>query len=205
MSRLIEDIDACLPQTQCTRCGYPRCRAYAEAIARGEADLNRCPPGGEVTIHALATLLQMPPKPLDPACGTHAPRLVAVIEEANCIGCTLCIKACPVDAIVGAAKQMHTVLTRECTGCELCIAPCPVDCIRLEPALPVENAGPWPAFTREETQRWRQRTEARLGRLARKRARAGDGDEAAQATPAAARIKADIAAAIARVKARRNV
>lgn len=203
MSERVDDIDACLPQTQCTRCGYPRCRAYAQAIARGEADINRCPPGGEVTIHALAALLRTAPKALDPACGTHGPRLVAVIEEASCIGCTLCIKACPVDAIVGAAKQMHTVLTRECTGCELCIPPCPVDCIRLEPAASNTEAGPWPEYGREETQRWRARTEARWARLARKSAHVREGG--APENPAeAARIKADIAAAIARVKARRG-
>ena len=124
-------IDAVLPQTQCTRCGYPTCRAYAEAIARGETDINHCPPGGADGVIALANLLDRVPKPLDPANGAEAPPLVAFIDESLCIGCTKCIQACPVDAIVGAAKRMHTVIASECTGCELCLAPCPVDCIEL--------------------------------------------------------------------------
>lgn len=127
-------IDALLPQTQCAQCGYPGCRPYAEAIAAGEADINRCPPGGESTVLALADLLGKDPKPL--VTETRA-KAVARIEEATCIGCTLCIQACPVDAILGAAKQMHTVIEPECTGCELCLEPCPVDCITMVP-LPQE-------------------------------------------------------------------
>jgi len=131
---LAERIDALLPQTQCTRCGYPACRAYAEAIAIGEADFNQCPPGGAAGIVALATLLGRAPKPLNPANGVEKPREIALIDEAACIGCTKCIQACPVDAIVGASKFMHTVLVDECTGCDLCIPPCPVDCITMVPA-----------------------------------------------------------------------
>ena len=126
-------IDALLPQTQCTRCGYPTCRAYADAIAHGDSDINHCPPGGAEGIAALATLLDREPLPLDPANGAEAPPIVAVIDEGICIGCTKCIQACPVDAIVGAAKRMHTVIAAECTGCELCLPPCPVDCIVLVP------------------------------------------------------------------------
>jgi electron transport complex protein RnfB len=128
---LAERIDALLPQTQCTRCGYPACLDYAQAIARGEADINQCPPGGQGGIDALAALLERASKPLNPANGVEKPREIAVIDEETCIGCTKCIQACPVDAIVGASKMMHTILVEECTGCELCIAPCPVDCIAM--------------------------------------------------------------------------
>jgi len=131
---LARQIDALLPQTQCTRCGYADCHAYAEAIAAGDAGINRCPPGGEATIVALAGLTARAVKPLDPACGEHLPLLVARIDEAACIGCTLCIAACPVDAIIGGPKRMHAVLTTLCSGCELCVAPCPVDCIDMQPA-----------------------------------------------------------------------
>ncbi|MCL5669039.1 MAG: electron transport complex subunit RsxB [Gammaproteobacteria bacterium] len=130
---LVNKIDALLPQTQCGQCGYPGCRPYATAIANGEADINQCPPGGEAGIIALADLLGRDPKPLNAKHGAVKPKMVAVIDEPLCIGCTLCIQACPVDAILGAAKQMHTVIEQECTGCELCVAPCPVDCIRMEP------------------------------------------------------------------------
>jgi len=126
---VVDQIDALLPQTQCAQCGYPGCRPYAEAIASGEADINQCPPGGEAGIRALADLLGREPKPLNPENGVEKPRTVAVIDEEVCIGCTLCIQACPVDAIVGASKQMHTVIEEVCTGCDLCLPPCPVDCI----------------------------------------------------------------------------
>jgi len=129
---LVEKIDAVLPQTQCGQCGYPGCKPYAEAIAKGEADINLCPPGGEEGIRKLADLLGVEPKPFG-ADRQPRPKAVAVIDENTCIGCTLCIQACPVDAIVGAAKQMHTVIASECTGCELCVAPCPVDCISMHP------------------------------------------------------------------------
>ncbi|HWZ64571.1 MAG TPA: RnfABCDGE type electron transport complex subunit B [Steroidobacteraceae bacterium] len=125
------DIDALLPQTQCTRCGYPGCRPYAEAIASGAAEINQCPPGGAATIEALAALLRRPALPLNPANGAEGPQLVAQIDEDACIGCARCLPPCPVDAIVGAQRQMHTVVLALCTGCELCIAPCPVDCITM--------------------------------------------------------------------------
>jgi len=130
---LVDQIDSILPQTQCGQCGFPGCRPYAEAIANGEADINQCPPGGEEGIRHLADLLGREFKALDEEHGVEKPKSAAVIDEQTCIGCTLCIQACPVDAIVGAAKQMHTVIEKECTGCELCLAPCPVDCITMQP------------------------------------------------------------------------
>lgn len=126
---LVEKIDAILPQTQCGQCGYPGCRPYAEAISRGEADINLCPPGGAEGVRRLADLLGREVKPLS---AEEKPKQVAIIDEQRCIGCTLCIQACPVDAIVGAPKQMHTVVESLCTGCELCAKPCPVECIRME-------------------------------------------------------------------------
>lgn len=130
---LTEKINQLLPQTNCQRCGYTGCLPYAQAVAEGTAH-NQCPPGGSKTIQALSALLHRPILSLNPEHGTEGPRVVAVINEAECIGCTKCLIACPVDAISGAAKWMHTVITNECSGCELCIAPCPVDCISLEPA-----------------------------------------------------------------------
>jgi electron transport complex protein RnfB len=130
-TELIEAIDALLPQTQCTKCGYQGCRPYAEAIARGDADINQCPPGGEAGIRKLAQLLGRERKILNPANGIEKPRTAALIDESRCIGCMLCINACPVDAIIGSPKQMHTVLTEFCTGCDLCVPPCPVDCIEM--------------------------------------------------------------------------
>ena len=129
-------IEAVLPQTQCGQCGYPGCRPYAEAIAAGAADINQCPPGGEAGVRALAELLGREPKPLNPDNGSEKPKLLAFIREDECIGCTKCIQACPVDAIIGAPKLMHTVVADLCTGCELCLPPCPVDCIDLEPVQP---------------------------------------------------------------------
>ncbi len=130
---LIDRIDAILPQTQCGQCSYPGCKPYATAIANGEADINQCPPGGDAGVRALADLLGREYKPLNAEHGAPKPKSVAVIDENTCIGCTLCIQACPVDAILGAAKHMHTIIASECTGCELCLAPCPVDCITMEP------------------------------------------------------------------------
>ena len=202
-------IDAWLPQTQCMQCGYPRCRAYAEAVAHGEAGINQCPPGGEITIAALAKLLNVPSEPLNPRFGMHKPRARAVIDEAVCIGCRKCIDACPVDAILGARKLMHTVIADECNGCELCLPPCPVDCIVMVPADQAEAAEPWPEYTRAETNRWRARTENRLRRLARrKRTRHGtphSTESAAPLPPDRERIRAEIRAAVERVKTKRKI
>ena len=128
---LIREIDAILPQTQCTRCGYPTCKNYATAIANGEAEINQCPPGGDAGITKLANLLKKPILSLNPQNGTIHPKTLAIIDEDVCIGCTLCIKACPVDAIIGSNKMMHTVIASECTGCDLCVPVCPVDCIHI--------------------------------------------------------------------------
>src|SRR5215475_508119 len=171
-----EDIDALLPQTQCTRCGYEGCRPYAQAIAAGEAPINQCPPGGAATIEALATLLERAPLPLNPANGAEGPELVAQIDEEACIGCARCLPPCPVDAIVGASKQMHTVVLALCTGCELCVAPCPVDCIRMLPrtALPQPPAAPTPAENRARYEsrnlRLAQRAQSRAVLLAERKA-----------------------------------
>jgi electron transport complex protein RnfB len=140
---LVEKIDAVLPQTQCGQCGYPGCKPYAEAIAKGEADINLCPPGGEEGIHKLAELLGVEFKPFGEGKGPRA-RAVAFIDENTCIGCTLCLQACPVDAIAGAAKQMHTIIAAECTGCELCVEPCPVDCISMQPIPEDISNWKWP-------------------------------------------------------------
>lgn len=141
---IVDQIDKILPQTQCGQCGFAGCRPYAEAIAAGEADINRCPPGGEATIQTLADLLDIEAKPLDAECGVEKPKMLAVIDEQRCIGCTLCIQACPVDAILGAAKHMHTVIASECTGCELCVEPCPVDCIDMVEMKPNPSTWRWP-------------------------------------------------------------
>ena len=138
---MVERIDRLLPQTQCGQCGYPGCKPYAEAIAAGDK-INKCPPGGEATIQALAELLDMEPEPLDAVEG-EKPQMVAYIREAECIGCTKCIQACPVDAILGAAKQMHTVIVSECTGCDLCVEPCPVDCIDMIPVASTLQTWKW--------------------------------------------------------------
>jgi electron transport complex protein RnfB len=160
----VEAIEALLPQTQCTRCGYPGCRPYAEAVAQGSAEINQCPPGGAALISRLAALLGRAPLALDPARGQEGPPRLAYIDEHACIGCAKCLPPCPVDAIIGARKQLHTVVTELCTGCELCIAPCPVDCITLvpRPALP-----PPPAPTANRV-RYAAHT-ARLERRARER------------------------------------
>ena len=161
---LANRLDTLLPQTQCTRCGYPACRPYAEAIAGGEADIDRCPPGGDAGAGAIAALLGHVAKPVDPAYGREAPPAIAVIDEAVCIGCTKCIQACPVDAILGASKRMHSILAAECTGCELCIAPCPVDCITMQAiaAVPLTREA---VLTR--ARHARRRYEARAQRLER--------------------------------------
>lgn len=147
---VVDKIDAILPQTQCGQCGYPGCRPYAEAIARGDADINQCAPGGEAGIQALADLLDREPKPLSAEHGTVKPtKTVVTIDEQVCIGCTLCIQACPVDAILGSAKHMHTVISEECTGCDLCIPVCPVDCIHVVPVPTTLKTWIWP-YPQEE-------------------------------------------------------
>jgi electron transport complex protein RnfB len=195
---LANRIDALLPQTQCEQCGYHGCRPYAEAIARGEAQINQCPPGGAAGIEKLAALLNTPVLPLDPAHGTEKPRTLARIVEADCIGCTKCIQACPVDAIVGAAKLMHTVIADDCTGCELCVPACPVDCIVLLP-MPTAQIDPAHAdaarehFQRRESRLARQHTERERELAARK-----------AAVDAAAGPVNPVLAALARAKAKQQ-
>ena len=141
---VVDQLDALLPQTQCGQCSYPGCRPYAEAIAQGDEKINKCPPGGESTINAIADLLGVDPEPLDAEHGEEKDaKLLAVIREDECIGCTKCIQACPVDAILGAAKQMHTVIAKECTGCDLCVEPCPVDCIDMVPVEQTMQTWHW--------------------------------------------------------------
>ena len=156
-------IDDALPQTQCTRCGYPDCRRYAEAIAQGSAGIDQCPPGGQTGVERLAAITGLPVVPLNTAFGGEAPMAVAVIDENWCIGCTLCIKACPTDAIVGTHKQMHTVIERYCTGCDLCIPVCPVDCIQMVVVSGDRTA--WNAWSAPQAEQARQRYQARQQRL----------------------------------------
>lgn len=163
----MDRLHAALPQTQCTRCGYPDCQGYAEAMANGSADINRCPPGGAEGIVRLAALTGRPVLPLDPERGHEEPRALAVIDEAWCIGCTLCIKACPVDCIVGASKLMHTVIEPLCTGCELCVPVCPVDCIAMIPVTG-ERTG-WAAWSEAEARQARERYAFHQMRVARER------------------------------------
>jgi electron transport complex protein RnfB len=162
---LVEQINNALPQTQCTRCGYPDCQRYAEAIIQGEADINQCPPGGTEGVERLAALTGKPALPLNPDNGLEGPRTIAIIDEAWCIGCTLCIAVCPTDAIVGTNKRMHTVVEPYCTGCELCIPACPVDCISLEP-IDINLSG-WASWPQELADLARQRYDARSVRLKR--------------------------------------
>jgi Na+-translocating ferredoxin:NAD+ oxidoreductase subunit B len=163
LSPLAASIDAALPQTQCTRCGYPDCRSYAQAVADGQAGINQCPPGGDAGVHRLSVLTGRPVVPLDAVHGTEGPLRLALIDEGWCIGCTLCIKACPVDCIVGAPKQMHTVVAAQCTGCELCVPACPVDCITLVDARPGSTG--WDAWSDAQAAQARDRHDFRRVRL----------------------------------------
>ena len=209
VASLAQRLDALLPQTQCTRCGDPVCRSYADALAAGEARLNQCPPGGAEGIRRLARELGQPELPLDPAFGDEAPRRIVYIEEATCIGCTLCIQACPVDAIIGAPKRMHAVIEPLCTGCELCLPVCPMDCIALEEAS--AGATGWDAWSPAQAEAARERHARRQARLARD-AREHDARLSAQAVapaPAAAAEaapedpkRAAVAAALARARLR---
>ena len=191
-------IAAALPQTQCTRCGYPDCAAYASAIAQGAADINQCPPGGTEGVERLAAITGRPVLPLSVENGEETPRSVAVIDEAWCIGCTLCLAACPTDAIVGANKQMHTVIEEHCTGCALCLPVCPVDCIELVNVS--GTASGWQAWSTTQAAQAKQRYEAREARLA------GEQEAAASYVPAAAEAtkRSVIEAALTRAKAQRK-
>lgn len=203
MTSLSSQLDAALPQTQCTRCGYPNCLAYAEAMAAGAAGIELCPPGGGATIRKLAELLGQSAPSSSPAGTIVSARPLAVIDELVCIGCRKCIDACPVDAIVGARKLMHTVLVNECSGCGLCLPPCPVDCIALVPATVAPDPGSlWPEYTRAETERWRTHNRARLARLAGKKSRRPRSAPAADQQERE-RMRAEIRAAVERVRARR--
>ena len=216
MNLLAERINAALPQTQCTRCGYPDCAAYAQAIAEGQADINQCPPGGAEGIGRLATITGRAPLPLNPANGTEGPRHLAVIDENWCIGCTLCLDACPTDAIVGSNKVMHTVIAPYCTGCELCIPVCPVDCISLD-NVTGQRSG-WAAWSEADAGLARKRYEIHDVRRSRdegwNQKRLEEKAEAALADLPGHSLHTDpvvldqkravIAAALARARARRN-
>jgi len=195
---LADRIDALLPQTQCEQCGFHGCRPYAEAIACGEAPINRCPPGGAAGIARLAGLLDVPVLPLDPEHGVEKPRMLARVVEADCIGCTKCIQACPVDAIVGAAKLMHTVVADDCTGCELCVPACPVDCIVLEPMPLAQVEDPAHADAA------RAHFERREARLAREQAQRDAELAARKAEVATAAQSNPVLAALARARAKQG-
>lgn len=200
----IKAIDEWLPQTQCTQCSYPRCRDYAEAIATGEADINQCPPGGDTTIRGLAALLGKIGKPLNPKYGQTEAKTVAVIDESRCIGCVMCIKPCPTDAIVGAAKHIHTVIVDDCTGCGLCIDPCPVDCISMEPVDSVQPKPDWrwDEYSPEQVTRSRMLTEKKIARESQRQRASSNNKKLKQMRhTSSADIKLDIMAAVARANA----
>lgn len=208
----VEAVLDLLPQTQCTKCGHAGCRPYAQALVSGEAEINRCPPGGEAGIAKLAALLGRPTLALDASCGVEAPRRVAYVLEAHCIGCTLCIKACPVDAIVGSNKRMHTVIAELCTGCDLCVPPCPVDCIEMRATLP--EGTPVSVWKPEDAQAARARYEARAVRLEREQrahqqwleakavSKLAEFDAKTTVTPQDLRKRATVAAALERARQR---
>jgi len=186
INAVIEQINALLPQTQCGQCSFKGCRPYAESIAEGRADINQCPPGGDEGIAALAEFLRMPAKPLNSAFGIHKPKQAAFIIEQDCIGCVKCIAACPVDAILGAAKFMHTVIASECTGCELCVGPCPVDCIIMKPVdIEAEGLG-----KREKPASAKRRYEARC--LRKEQEAAEKAERARQKKAELAKLKSKI-------------
>ncbi|MBC7414027.1 MAG: electron transport complex subunit RsxB [Herminiimonas sp.] len=191
---LADQIEDILPQTQCTKCGFAGCRPYAEAVAAGSASYNQCPPGGNSGIARIARLLDKPVIPLNPVHGTQRERPVALIDEGLCIGCTLCIQACPVDAIVGAAKQMHTILPDLCTGCDLCVAPCPVDCIAMIPVTPGRTG--WDAWSQAQADDARRRHDFRSQRLLRER-QENDARLAAKAAAKLALVNAETPASAA--------
>lgn len=195
-------IDAALPQTQCTRCGYPDCRSYAVAVAEGSADIHQCPPGGAEGIARLAQLTGQSPHALDPDCGVEGPRSIAVIDEDWCIGCTLCLDACPTDAIVGAPKRMHQVIEAHCTGCELCLPACPVDCIALENASGLATG--WAAWSQHQANAAKARYQQRLARRAQQKTFSTVAPTTALAqAPSAQDRQATVAAALARARERR--
>jgi electron transport complex protein RnfB len=193
---LADQIEDLLPQTQCTKCGFSGCRPYAEAIAAGQANYNQCPPGGAEGVARLAHLLGKPVIPINPVNGLERPRPVAVIDENLCIGCTLCIQACPVDAIVGAAKQMHTMIADLCTGCDLCVAPCPVDCIAMVEVTPGKTG--WAAWSQQQADDARARYNFRNQRLQREKSE-NDARLAAKAAAKMATLQTEVTATPAEV------